>query len=319
MGKSRAMSALITLLVLSLLMLLLMYSLSYIPLFTITSIRVYGAEAISDALSDEISSMYGSNRFSVDLGRKERVIESYSQVKSAALKWNFPDEVDVYITETDQKCLLSDGTSCYLIEDGVITRVDKAEEKFLSSRMTVIEILPEYASYMMNYGIRDEIEEVISLAGLVRDEHGQLITRIKYDNNNGDGFGQMTLYLDTLSAQLFVKERVSKNRISDSIKVIAKEAESEVTRYTRSDIIRYDLYKDALVKRTSAGELDYGKGQDNDGTRYRVKLDQGGHRFRGQGREPHDRRSLREAHRRRQERIHSQYRADPQDNQFSHK
>ncbi|MDY4798673.1 MAG: hypothetical protein SO157_04955, partial [Bullifex sp.] len=64
MGKSRAMSALITLLVLSLLMLLLMYSLSYIPLFTITSIRVYGAEAISDALSDEISSMYGSNRFS---------------------------------------------------------------------------------------------------------------------------------------------------------------------------------------------------------------------------------------------------------------
>ena len=259
MGKSRAMSALITLLVLSLLMLLLMYSLSYIPLFTITSIRVYGAEAISDALSDEISSMYGSNRFSVDLGRKERVIESYSQVKSAALKWNFPDEVDVYITETDQKCLLSDGTSCYLIEDGVITRVDKAEEKFLSSRMTVIEILPEYASYMMNYGIRDEIEEVISLAGLVRDEHGQLITRIKYDNNNGDGFAQMTLYLDTLSAQLFVKERVSKNRISDSIKVIAKEAESEVTRYTRSDIIRYDLYKDALVKRTSAGELDYGK------------------------------------------------------------
>ncbi|MGN0906292.1 MAG: hypothetical protein ACI4NM_04030, partial [Bullifex sp.] len=125
--------------------------------------------------------------------------------------------------------------------------------------MTVIEILPEYASYMMSYGIRDEVEAVMELASSVSDEHGQLISRIKYDNNRGDGFGQMTIYLDTLSAQLFVKERVSKNRISDSIKVIRKEAESEVSRYTRSDIIRYDLYKDALVKRTSAGDVDYGK------------------------------------------------------------
>lgn len=259
MGKSRAMTALVTLLVLSLLMLLLLYSLSYIPLFTITTIRVYGADAISDALSAEIASMHGVNRFSLDLGRAEASLEAYSQVKEAALKWVFPNEVDVFITETDQRCLLCDGASYYLIEDGVIGRVDEREEAFLTSRMTVIEILPEYAAYMMSYGIRDEVEAVIELASTVRDEHGQLISRIKYDNNKGDGFGQMTIFLDTLSAQLFVKERVSKNRISDSIKVIAKEAESEVSRYMRSDIIRYDLYKDALVKRTPAGDMDYGK------------------------------------------------------------
>ncbi len=259
MGKSRAMTALVTLLVLSLLMLLLLYSLSYIPLFCITSIKVYGAESLSDALSAEIASLHGVNRFSIDLGKTEKTIESYSQVKSAALRWVFPSEVDVYITETEQRCLLSDGEAYYLVEDGIINRVADREAAFLSGRMTVIEILPAYASYMMSYGIRDEIEDVIALASNVRDEHGQLISRIKYDNNKGDGFGQMTIYLDSLSAQLFVKERVSKNRISDSIKVIAKEAESEVSRYTRSDIIRYDLYKDALVKRSPAGDVDYGK------------------------------------------------------------
>ena len=137
--------------------------------------------------------------------------------------------------------------------------LDSDEAAFLKDKMVIIEVLPEYVSYLKTYGIRGQLDNVLSLIAAVGEENGALISRIKYDNNNGDGFGQMTLYLDTLSAQLFVKERVSKNRISDSIKVIAKEAESEVTRYTRSDIIRYDLYKDALVKRTSAGELDYGK------------------------------------------------------------
>ncbi|MGN0907237.1 MAG: cell division protein FtsQ/DivIB, partial [Bullifex sp.] len=131
MGKSRAMTALLALLVLSLMMLLLLYSLSYIPLFTISSIKVYGAEEISDALSDEIASLHGKNRFSVDLGKTEKSIEAYSQIKSAAVNWVFPDEIDVYITETGQRSLLYDGTSSYLVEDGVITKVSEKEEAFL--------------------------------------------------------------------------------------------------------------------------------------------------------------------------------------------
>ena len=100
---------------------------------------------------------------------------------------------------------------------------------------------------------------MISLIAAVGEENGALISRIKYDNNNSDSFGQIVITLASLSSQLFVKERVSKDRISDSIKVIRKEAESEVSTYTKKSMIRYDLYKDALVKRLSSGDINYGK------------------------------------------------------------
>ena len=259
MAKSRTMVMIVVLILLSLFVITVLYSLSFIPLFNISAIKLFGVSDVSKSLENVISSYYSQNRFNLDFDKERARLKAFAEVDDVTLIWSFPSTLEIHISPTPQKCLLSDNNSYYIVSNGKLNRVRDDEVEFLVNRMVVIEVLPEYISYLLNYGVRGELDSVLELIASSSEENSALITRIKYDNNNGDGFGQIVITLGPLSSQLFVKERVSKNRISDSIKVIRKEAESEISTYTKKSMIRYDLYKDALVKRLSSGDINYGK------------------------------------------------------------
>ncbi len=259
MAKSKTIVYIISLILLSIFAIIVLYSLSYIPLFNISAIKMYGVSEVSAPLEKLISSYYNVNRFKIDFSKEEERIKSFCQVEDAIIRWKFPSTIEIHITETQEKCLLFDENGYYMNKGGRLVELDSDEASFLKDKMVIIEVLPEYVSYLKTYGIRGQLDNVLSLIAAVGEENGALISRIKYDNNNSDSFGQIVITLASLSSQLFVKERVSKDRISDSIKVIRKEAESEVSTYTKKSMIRYDLYKDALVKRLSSGDINYGK------------------------------------------------------------
>lgn len=259
MAKSKTLFFIIILILFSLLTITVLYSLSYISLFNIESIRLYGVSEVSAPLERLITSYYHVNRFKLDFKKEEEKIKAFCQVDDVIIRWRLPSTIEIHITETNEKCLLSDEKNYYMSRAGKLCELSGEEAEFLKNKMVIIEVLPEYISYLKTYGIRGQLDNVLSLIAAVGEENGALISRIKYDNNNDDSFGQIVITLSSLSSQLFVKERVSKDRISDSIKVIRKEAESEVSTYTKKSMIRYDLYKDALVKRLPSGDINYGK------------------------------------------------------------
>ena len=91
---------------------------------------------------------------------------------------------------------------------------------------------------------------IADLVGTVNQAGIWLITRIKYDNNTGDGFGQIVLSLDSLNSELYVRQDVSAQRIIDSIRVIQASIENDPASTLAMGTWRWDLYGDALVRRT---------------------------------------------------------------------
>jgi hypothetical protein len=110
-----------------------------------------------------------------------------------------------------------------------------------------IEVPLEYALLMERYGTDSAFATVVELG---RDLGGEasLITRIKYDNNSSNSFGKMVLDLPTLNAQLWVREPVNPEQIRTALYWIEQDQKESLS-FLSSTLQRYDLYKEALVRR----------------------------------------------------------------------
>ena len=224
-------------------------SLPYIPIFEIEDIRVLGIEAIPTSVLDVIKPLYGENRFSISFKKTERNLEELPGIEKAKIRYRFPRLLVVELEMEKSSSLLFDSENYYLLSGNNIVSLPAEDAKSLSEEYCITEINPAFRRYLEKYGATPEFLEIISLVEELRSEKGNLITKVCYLESTLTPYGQLELVLGNLFSTIFVRERVSKSRISDSIKVIEKEVGSDPALIITRQMVVYDLYKDALVRR----------------------------------------------------------------------
>ncbi len=229
------------------------YSLAYIPLFEISSIRILGVTEVPEDVYQLLSPLYGVNRFTIDKKKIIKQIEASATVDSCAITIAFPAQMSVLITPVAVDSLLFDGTSYYLLKDSSMHKIDEKERQLIASDTPVVIISPQYASYLCSYGADNDLKSFLSLAKELSSQESNLISSMKYDNNSSNGYGEIVLTLEPLSSCIHIRDKVSINRIKDSIRVIEEEVLKDGALNISGTMTRYDLYSGALVRRKPGG------------------------------------------------------------------
>lgn len=251
MSEKRMYFLIIILIIAAVVVITAFYAVRYIPLFDIDMITVDGMTDIPRSVSVLLASCYGVNRFTVDEGAIKTQIESNPRIRECVIRYSSFNNMEVTLVESDEECMLFDGTYYYLIsDDDKPVLLEQSDCEALAGQLCVVEVSSSFINYLESFSVPSSFRQILELISEVRAENSSLITHIKYDNNTGEGFGQIVLSLDSLYSELYVREQVSKNRISDSIRVIQASTAEDPAGMIRFMPQHWDLYSDALVKRT---------------------------------------------------------------------
>ena len=135
----------------------------------------------------------------------------------------------------------------YLVDGRTLVPIESSDADLWTDHLLRIEVPLEYALLMERYGTDSVFASVM---GLTRGLSGEasLITRIKYDNNSSNSFGKMVLDLPSLNARLWVREPVDPKHVQTALYWIEQDRKENLS-FLSSSIQRYDLYREALVRR----------------------------------------------------------------------
>ncbi|MCR5732837.1 MAG: FtsQ-type POTRA domain-containing protein [Sphaerochaetaceae bacterium] len=231
------------------LLVFILFALPHIPIFEISDIRVVGVDRVPASVVEILKPLYGENRFGINLGKIEKKIEALPGISKAKLRHKLPTILIVELEIKENSSLLYDSENYYLLYKNKLEKINNMDVESLSEKYCVTEITPSFRRYIEKYGATPEFVEILSLIDELRSEKGNLITRVVYLDSSTTPYGQLKLELGSLFSTIFVRERVSKNRISDSIKVIEKEVGTDPASIIARKTVNYDLYRDALVRR----------------------------------------------------------------------
>ena len=95
---------------------------------------------------------------------------------------------------------------------------------------------------IMKWGSDQGFKSMVALAEHLANNN--LITSMKYDNNNGNEFGRLVIGISSLNSTLFVRELVSVQRLDEALEIISSQFSAG------GETVVYDLYANTLVKRT---------------------------------------------------------------------
>ncbi len=249
MSERRVYLAIILFILAAVLAVTVFYAVRYMDFFAIDRITVTGMDQVPHSVSRILVSCHGLNRFRVDVDEMEEAVEDNPLVAQCIVKFSFPAHMEVALIPSDEKCLLSDGESYYLMDDGRPVELAGEDSATYAGEMCTLEVSKSLVEYMQRYGAPASFNQILDLVERVNETNSWLITRIKYDNNTTGGFGQIVLTLDPLNSRLYVRERVSAQRIGDSIRVIQASIEDDPAGSIGFGMRRWDLYSDALVRR----------------------------------------------------------------------
>ena len=251
MSEKRMYFLIIILIIAAVVVITAFYAVRYIPLFDIDMITVDGMTDIPQSVSVLLASCYGVNRFTLDEGAIKTQIESNPRIRECDIRSSSFNNMEETLVESDEECMLFDGTHYYLIsDDDKPVLLEQSDCEALAGQLCVVEVSSSFINYLESFSVPSSFRQILELISEVRAENSSLITHIKYDNNTGEGFGQIVLSLDSLYSELYVREQVSKSRISDSIRVIQASTAEDPAGMIRFMPQHWDLYSDALVKRT---------------------------------------------------------------------
>ena len=129
----------------------------------------------------------------------------------------------------------------YFIHDDILEEVRQTTwEAF--DRLASVELYPAYAQMVMKWGSDQGFRSMVVLAEHLANNN--LITSMKYDNNNGNEFGRLVIGISSLNSTLFVRELVSVQRLDEALEIISSQFSAG------GAAVVYDLYANTLVKRT---------------------------------------------------------------------
>ena len=131
-------------LICSLLIVVLLCSLSYIPLFNVEKIVVTGFDTPPESALKVLSPLYGINRFKIDRRKIEAELDASPLIKEAVITFSFPAVMHVSLIPNTASCILYDESSYYLLKDGYPSLLNEEDALYLSKRMCVVNVSNEY-------------------------------------------------------------------------------------------------------------------------------------------------------------------------------
>ena len=220
-----------------------------IGFFRIEGIDVSVSGPVTNVSADMqriINPLKGMNIFEVNLASLRKSLEAFDGVKEVKIRRYYPDRliVDISYNEISLKAFAVEEdmtVSYYFIHEDVLDEVSEATWTEFD-KLSVIELNPAFARMISKWGSDTGFASMVVLA-----EHlsgNNLITSMKYDNNNGNDFGRLVVDQSTLNSMLQVKELVSVQALDEALEYISSHLSAG------GAAVVYDLYANALVKRT---------------------------------------------------------------------
>ena len=224
-------------------------ALRYIDFFNLKEIdiTVHGPVTnVSTEMQRLINPLKGRNIFEINLRSLTKELEAFDGVSEVNIKRYYPDRLimEIVYSEVALKCysITDDREIIYFFShDGILEQVGQQTWDAFD-KPAIVELNPAYAQMMVKWGADEGFASMVNLA-----EHlsgNNLITNIKYDNNNGNEFGRLVIDLSSLNSTLYVRELVSAQRLSEALDLISSQFSAG-----GANVI-YDLYANTLVKRT---------------------------------------------------------------------
>lgn len=210
-------------------------------------ISVYGPVTNPNAdMMRLINPVKGRNIFEVNITSLRRSLEAFNGVKSVKVTRYFPDRMIIEVTYEDIRLkafsVSDDGTAtCYFIYDDKLEEITtQTWEEF--DKLSSVELNPAYARMVQKHGADAGFRSMASLAEHLASNN--LITSMKYDNNNGSDFGRLAITVSSLNAVLNVRELVGFQRLDEALDLVLGQFSAN------GSMVVYDLYANTLVKRT---------------------------------------------------------------------
>jgi len=231
-------------------------SLSHVPSLYIDSVMLSITDegmATPYALKSALTQYRGRSLVSLSLRKVKRELQSLALVESVSVRRKFPSTLLVGATLVDIPVLVhaknaEDQTvAVYVLRGSSLLPLQKEDWTLFEEHVLKVEIPLGYATLMEKYGIDVAFGEVMELAASLEGK-STLITRIKYDNNSSNSFGKMVLELSALHAQIWLREPVSTAQVIKAIQLV-REDQRESLSFLRGQMMRYDLYQGAMVRR----------------------------------------------------------------------
>ncbi len=224
-------------------------ALRYIDFFNIEEVDVSVSGPVTNVSIDMqriIMPMKGRNIFEVNLSSLEKDLASFDGVKTVKANRYFPNRIIIQIDYNDITLRAysidnSEKISYYFVHEDIMDEVS-AETWESFDKLAIVELNPAYAQMVMKWGADDGFRDMVKLAEHLR--FNNLITSIKYDNNNGSDFGRLAMELSSLNSVLYVRELVSATRLDEALEMVSNQFSAG------GAVVVYDLYANTLVKRT---------------------------------------------------------------------
>ncbi|MCQ2398422.1 MAG: FtsQ-type POTRA domain-containing protein [Sphaerochaetaceae bacterium] len=198
----------------------------------------------SDTLSAEmeriVSPLKGMNVFAVNLSKIKAELEKTDGVESVEIRRFFPDRIELLIHWKTVELRIEAEGDFYIVSDGTLVPVTQGTWSAFG-KLPSVKLDISYARLVEKWGYDEGFVQMLQLASSLTDN--TLITGIKYDNNNSNGFGRLILDVGFPPDVLYVREPVTAQRLSEALDIVRNEMSSG------ENGVRYDLYANALVKR----------------------------------------------------------------------
>ncbi len=238
------------------------YALRFIPAFDIQTIVVNpggGSDKVPAQAAVIATSLKGASLVSLQRWAVRSRLETIAVVERAVVKRRWPATVEITLEMASPDAILAaigaggKVESILMVVGEHITELTFEEFLLYRDSVFTVQISPLEAAYVGNHGLDAGLRSAIRIAkemGMQPDERYNLITKIKYDNNDNNGFGRLVLSMPSLNAQLNIRESVSEERVREAVRLIQQEHARDKTRnIALAGELRYDLYSNSLVAR----------------------------------------------------------------------
>ncbi len=219
--------------------------------FNVKTINVTLTGPVSEIRTDMqrlINPLKGLNIFEISTSKLEKSLSAFDEVDSVTVKRFYPDTLEITINYSvfllKAYCVDEEEVTYYFIKDSsLVQTTEQTWSEF--DQLGSVQLNPAYAQMILKWGPDNGFKAMVPMVEYLASNN--LITSIKYDNNNGSEFGRLLLWLPSLNAQLYVREIVSTQRLDEALAVIAKPSTNSAA---SEDVVVFDLYSRSLVKRT---------------------------------------------------------------------